>query len=141
MNDNSREAENAARLVATKLVVEDLAAQTIFYVSALGYIEAQSIRADLNIGAIHEVILRSPTNDQEMLVLLRYEDRPAPPPGGSILAFQVADLQASIRKVLMLGGREIAPWQHMREMNLDVVFLADPEGHTIELYQVVPLDK
>lgn len=92
-----------------------------------------------------EIALLQPADGGSMLELLQYASHPAPPtqretnrPGNGHLCFKVDDIQAACAELERQGVRlvskptEITAGLHVGAWGL---YLRDPDGFTIELYQ------
>jgi catechol 2,3-dioxygenase-like lactoylglutathione lyase family enzyme len=95
-----------------------------------------------------EIALLQPAEGGSMLELLQYTSHPAPPtdratnrPGNGHLCFKVGDIQAACAElrargvVLVSEPTEITAGTHAGGLGL---YLRDPDGFTIELYQGPP---
>lgn len=122
---------------ATKLVVRDVEAAERFY-RAFGLKVVSR-----NVGGEEEVRQQqcwlSTTGDTtaHILILSRFPELPPPPkpeyPGEVWLAFQVADVDATIGTVEAAGGKTVRPGEDRPEHNVRAAIVSDPEGHFIEL--------
>jgi predicted enzyme related to lactoylglutathione lyase len=128
--------ELSARFAFARLVVRDLAKQAAFYRAAFGYGEGLTIRDAINGRAIEEVIFNAPDGKVE-LILLQFQDGPAPSPTGVMIGFYTQDLDALQARVLAAGGevaQPIGPLQ-MPAGPTRFAFFADPEGHLLEVIE------
>lgn len=123
--------------IATKLVVRDVAAQEQFY-RAIGLKLVSS-----NIGGEGDVRQQqswlSTTGDTNAHVLiltqfLELPSQPTPPyPGEMWLAFNVDDVDATVRDVAAAGGTVVRPGADQPDWAVRAAVVNDPEGHIIEL--------
>jgi catechol 2,3-dioxygenase-like lactoylglutathione lyase family enzyme len=122
----------------TKLVVADLDAAERFYRQALGLQRLH--RAELPEVPIpqEQCALAVPGEGGLILLLARYLDRAAPPPGEAWTGFLVTDLAAAVEAVGAAGGRVVVPIHQAPAQAVQAAIVADPEGHLIELVQVPP---
>ena len=118
----------------TKLVVADLARLERFYCDALG----MQVRARLDIAEkgwdLEELILVV-GRSQTLLNLIHYRDRPAPAPGEVVVGLSVDDLDATIAAAVAGGGSVAVEPVEIPEHKLRLAYVADPEGHLLELLQ------
>jgi predicted enzyme related to lactoylglutathione lyase len=131
--------ELAARLAFPRLVVRDLERQAQFYRSVIGYGEGQFIRATINGRPVAEIILAAPDGKVE-LILLRFEDGPAPSPSGVMLGFFTHDLDAFEARLLAAGGQVAQPIGPLETPagTWRFALYADPEGYWLEVMQRSP---
>jgi len=118
----------------TKLHVADLPAMERFYCGCLGF----TVTARVDIGAdsynLEELILAVPGGSTQ-LNLLHYRGRPVPPAGEAVIGFTVADLDAALAAIVAAGGMVTVEPTAIPEHQLRLAYVADPEGHTLELLQ------
>ncbi|MEA3056300.1 MAG: lactoylglutathione lyase [Actinomycetota bacterium] len=117
-------------LVATGIVVRDLAAAQHFYETALGMKETNRVRVD-SLG-LDEVILAS-AGGGAALVLMRYDDGRAHVEVGQKLVFTVPDPAAVAAAAVGAGGSVLFPATEMPEFGATIAFVQDPDGHGIEV--------
>jgi catechol 2,3-dioxygenase-like lactoylglutathione lyase family enzyme len=97
-----------------------------------------------------EVALLEPSGGGSLLELLQYVSHPAPPteretnrPGNAHLCFKVSDIDAACadlrRRGVRLVSEPVAITAGLHRGGLGV-YLRDPDGFTIELYQPPPDD-
>lgn len=139
------------RLSHLGICVSDLERSLAFYRDGLGFRE----RARLDVeGRAAETLLQLPgvrlraiylERDGARIELLHYRERGGPPgeapapmnrPGLTHLSLRVDDLEAALRDLVRLGGREL-PGTRTRspELGAAAVFALDPDGTRIELVQ------
>ena len=127
-----------ARYGFPKIVVRDLHKQIAFYRAVIGYEGGQFIQGQVNGRPIEEIILFSPDNKVEMLILA-YQDGqgPDPDPSGIINGFFTPDLDAFEARVLAAGGRVVQPIgpMEMPSGTTRLAFYADPEGYLLEVIE------
>ena len=70
------------------------------------------------------------------LTLIQFLDAPNPSHGEMIVGFTTNDIQALLDRVTIAGGRVTEPIRSMPEHHLHVAFIADVEGHVIEIVQM-----
>ena len=99
-------------------------------------------------GVVLETVLLQPAEGGSMLELLQYVSHPAPPtdratnrPGNGHLCFKVDDLRAACAELrrrgvtLIADPAEITAGAHAGGL---AVYVRDPDGFTVELYQGPP---
>jgi lactoylglutathione lyase len=121
----------------TKLVVSDLDASLAFYSSVFGLTEANRVTADIGGRHIDEIMLNPTAPGGPSLVLLRFDDRKQPATGELILGFVSDDVQALVDRAVAAGGTLIEPVRSMPEHGVNVGFVTDPEGHLLELVELL----
>lgn len=126
-------ADLAFRLNFFKLIVSDMEAMIAFYAGAFGMVEA-SPRVDLP--EIEEALLTMP-GDRFTLVLYRWKDGRGLEPGTAHgpVGFLTKDIDGAYARLLDHGARPMRKPFALGPMK--VAFVADPEGHEVELVQFV----
>lgn len=119
----------------TKLIVGDIAGLERFYCEALGLRVANRIEIDNGAWNLVETILAVGESAAPLLNLIHYPGRPVPPAGEAVIGFNVTDLDAVIAAAVAGGGSLAVPPVAVPEHGLRLAYVADPEGHTIELLQ------
>ncbi len=122
----------------TKIVVKDIDASERFYRDVLGLKVVARVTAPDSEYAQEECILSvSGGNDANQLLLIRYLTRPTPAPGEAWTGFAVDDVGAISAAVGRAGGKVlIAPFE-VPQHGVKAAVVADPEGHMIELIQML----
>lgn len=126
---------DVARFAFTKIFVDDLDAESAFYMATFGLTLKARLQFDEGADALDEVILTSGRGDDSSFILWRYAERATPPAGEATIGFTVRDLDDVIEKACANGGSIIQPARVIPEANATVAFVADPEGHVLELVQ------
>ena len=119
----------------TKLIVADLALLEPFYVDVLRLSVVTRISVDEPDWALDEVVLGIPGVTGCQLNLVQYRKRATPPPGEAVIGFYVTDIEAICAAAVRGGGVISVPVQHLAAHNLSLAYIADPEGHLIELLE------
>jgi predicted enzyme related to lactoylglutathione lyase len=119
----------------TKLQVADLANCAAFYTRVAGLTEQTRVSTDNGGRRLSEIIFNATTPGGASFVLIHYHDSPKPVVGESILGFQTRDLDGFVARAIEAGGSVVREAWEMPEMKIRVAFVADPEGHVIELVQ------
>lgn len=132
------------------ICVTDLERSITFYVDGLGFERAERHEVGQAFAALmelDEVALTSQFVRREHLAieLLSFERpattvagrRPIPTTGLTHLSFRVADLDASLRRLIDVGGTEIVGTRtELADGALRFVYLCDPDGTRIELMEL-----
>ena len=128
----------ALAVTFTKLVVGDLEAAERFYRDVLGLTPMGRHFAGEG-DLAQELIPLSTTGKPEdsRLVLSRFLHRPPPVPGEAWIGFLVADVDAAAAAVAKAGGKIVKPAEDVPEHGVRAVILSDPEGHMMELAQML----
>jgi lactoylglutathione lyase len=127
-----------ATFSSTKLIVDDLEKAASFYHEVYGLNALERVQAHIGTTRISEIIM-GPDEQMscESLVVLKYLDRPAPPPGEVLLGFSTTDLAALLKRVSRAGGTVFEEPREMPERGFSVAFVADPEGHMAQVVQLL----
>ncbi|MBA4047493.1 MAG: VOC family protein [Sphingomonas sp.] len=116
-----------------KLIVTDMQAMIDFYTGAFGMVEAGP-RIDLP--EAEEAMLTMPQG-RFTLVLFRWKDERALAPGSAHgpVGFLTKDIDGAFARLLDHGARALRSPFAMGPMK--IAFVADPEGHEVEMVQFV----
>ena len=125
------------QLAFTKLVVADLAAMHDFYSTVFGLEETNRVDAAVGDRAISEIMYQPTSSGGGSLILLHFEDRETPTNEESILGFVSDDVDALMALVVEHGGSIVDPVHEMAEHGIRVGFASDPEGHLLELVEIL----
>lgn len=118
----------------TKIIVADLAAMERFYCEALGLSVRTRIAVDKPGYTLRETVLVV-GESSTLLNLVQYLDRPCPAPGEAVVGLSVDDINAVIAAATGAGGSLVTPPVEIPDHQLKVAYIADPEGHLLELLQ------
>lgn len=122
----------------TKLVVTDLEAMTRFYCDVFGMQRVHRITSDEHQYALDEIILSHPdAPGSHALIITCYLKRPCPPAGAAWTGFVVADIDKTLSALELAGGTVEVPVHGNAEHGVRAAIAADPEGHPIEIIQMV----
>jgi lactoylglutathione lyase len=119
----------------TKLVVHDLDASAAFYTAVLGVQEQRRIHGDLAGRPLEEIVFGATAPGGGSFILLRYLDSVAPSRDEVILGVWTDDIHAFFDRGVAAGGSVAQPIADRPEYGVHLGFLADPEGHLIEVVQ------
>jgi len=118
----------------TKVMVADVAAMERFYCDVMGLCVRTRIAVDHPGYAIRETVLEV-AGGATLLNLVQHLDRPCPAPGEAVIGLTVSDIDAVIAACVRAGGQVKTPVAEVTEHKLKVAYIADPEGHMLELLQ------
>lgn len=125
----------APRFAFTKILVNDLPAQFDFYSKVFGRREKTRYEFDDRSDPLAEIIMTSPDGSEQSLVLLHYKNRPAPAPGSAVIGFEVSGIDEIVQRAEEAGATVAEPPTTMADIGIRVAFVADPEGHVLELFE------
>jgi predicted enzyme related to lactoylglutathione lyase len=109
----------------TKIEVKDIAAAETFYSQAIGL--DVSVRLEAGEGE----------NLMPNLILVSFPNRSCPPPGEATTGFLVENVDAALERATAAGATIDVPAMDVPEHGLRLAFILDPQGHRIELLQVL----
>ena len=119
----------------TKLQVADLEKCAAFYTRAAGLTQQTRVDTDSGGRKLSEIIFNATMPGGASFVLIHYYDSPKPVVGELILGFQTSDIDGFVARAVEAGGSIVREAWEIAEMKIRVAFVADPEGHVIELVQ------
>lgn len=125
-----------ASLYYFKLTVRDSEALARFYFDVFGMKEIQRFDALATDDPHLEIVISAGESDGRVS-LMHYVNRPAPTPGEASIAFMVEDVDAVVAAVLAAGGTSTRAAETMEEHNVRYALITDPEGHGIEVMQIL----
>ena len=125
-----------AQFSFSKLIVHDLERTAAFYKAVFGLVEWQRVESATNGRSIVEISFLPTYPGGGSLTLIKFLDTPRPCHGEMIVGFTTNDIQALIERVNAAGGHVTEPIRSMPEHHLRVAFIADVEGHVIEVVQM-----
>ena len=128
-----------AQFGMTKVIVSDIERAFTFYHSVFGLEESARVSKGEGESEMHEIIMGSERGKMSVpsLVVQSYPNKPLPPPGVVTLGFIVPDLEAAIDKAVNSGAIIKRPITSMPEHGIKVAFVSDPEGHLLEVVQML----
>lgn len=121
----------------TKLLVGDLDKSALFYAAVFKLEEQFRVEDQIEGRPIHEIMYQPTHDGAASFVLLSFGDAPQPVQGEVILGFTVGDLDQVIADAQAHGGRLTDPIREMPDLGIRVGFIRDPEGHLIEVVQML----
>ena len=119
----------------TKLVVHDLEACAAFYTAVLGVEEQRRVEGTVAGRPIEEILYGATAPGGGSFILLRYLDSVAPSRDEVVLGVWTDDIHALFDRAVAAGGAVPQPIAENPEHGVHLGFLADPEGHLIEVVQ------
>lgn len=122
----------------TKLVVADLEAMHEFYTTVFGLRELNRVEAAINDRPIREIMYHPTSEGGAPLVLFHFDGTDTPVNEEAILGFMSDDLDALVANAVAHGGRLVEEPHDMAEHGIRVGFVTDPEGHLLELIEMLP---
>lgn len=120
-----------------KLVVADLDRCATFYQAVFKLEELARVEDAIAGRPIHEVMYKPTHEGAATFVLLAYKDTDQPALNEAIIGFTVTDLDSVLEAVDAQGGRLVEAIREMPHLGIRVAFAADPEGHLIEIVQML----
>ncbi|MFA5883313.1 MAG: VOC family protein [Acidimicrobiia bacterium] len=119
----------------TKLVVHDLEVCAAFYTAVLGVEEQRRVEGSVAGRPIEEILYGATAPGGGSFILLRYLDSEAPSRDEVILGVWTDDIRALFDRAVAAGGSVPQPIAESPAHGVHLGFLADPEGHLIEVVQ------
>lgn len=121
----------------TKLLVGDLDKSAAFYESVFRLQRLAVVEDSISGRAIREVMYQPTQEGGATFVILSFLDTPEQVVGETITGFTVSDLDQVLAGVTTNGGSIADPVREMPQMGIRVGFARDPEGHLIEIVQML----
>lgn len=120
-----------------KTFVADLDAMSRFYEAVLGLVP-YATHSDMMLGRpISEIMYQASYEGGPAFTMISYTDGNPPPPGEAVQGFVAADLAAACERALAHGGTVPEPIKEVPEYGIKVAFILDPEGHVLEVIEMV----
>jgi lactoylglutathione lyase len=127
----------AAHFGFTKLVVVDLDASAAFYATVFGVAEQYRIHAEIAGRTIDEILFSATAPAAATFALLRFADQATASYAEVILGFITDDVDALFGRALAAGGAVAQAVEAQPQHGVRVGFLTDPEGHLIEVVELL----
>jgi lactoylglutathione lyase len=121
----------------TKLVVADLETSAAFYTQVFGVEEQYRVKATIGGRPIDEILYHATAPGGAAFVLLRFADTAEPMSGSVILGFVTDEIDDVFVRAVAAGGSVVDPVHDSPEHGVRVGFLADPDGHLLEVCQML----
>ena len=120
----------------TKLQVKDLDRAVAFYSSVIGLVEMNRVEAEITGRKVSEVVFMPTYPGGPMFVLAQFHDTQSTAANELILGFATKDIAGLIARAEEGGARVLEPAREVPGMGgMQVAFIADPEGHVVQLSQ------
>lgn len=121
----------------TKLQVKDLDRAVAFYSSVIGLVEMNRVEAEIAGRKVSEVVFMPTYEGGPMFILAQFNDTQAPSVNELILGFATKDIAGFVARAEAAGGRLVEAAREVPGMGgMQVAFVADPEGHLLQLSQM-----
>ena len=121
----------------TKLLVNDLDKTADFYKAVVGFTEMVRVEDAIAGRPISEVIFNALTPGGPTFVLLKFLDSQATAQSEVILGLTTSDVDGLVSRAEANGGKIISPPTDMPAHGVRVAFITDPEGHMLEVVQLL----
>ncbi|WP_197412344.1 VOC family protein [Novosphingobium sp. Fuku2-ISO-50] len=121
----------------TKLNVHDLEAATAFYSSVTGLVEMTRVEAVIAGRPVTEVVYMPTYPGGPMFILAHFHDVTTPATGELIMGFASQDLDAFVARAEQAGGKVIEAAREIPGAGMRVAFVADTEGHVLQVTQII----
>lgn len=121
----------------TKLVVTDLAAAEAFYTSVFGLKPTHRVHSEIGGRPIDEIMFDATAPGASTFVLLKFADLEKPSSDEVIIGFVTDDVDGVCERTVAAGGSITSEPRDMPEHGVRVGFVNDPEGHLIEVVQML----
>jgi len=128
---------SAAQFGFTKLLVNDLERTADFYKAVCGLDELARVESVIGGRAMSEIMFKPTAAGAATFVLLRFHDAQAPAEDEVITGFITPDLDGFVARVEAAGGSIHEPIRARPEHGVKVAFVKDPEGHLIEVVELI----
>ncbi|MBA4089447.1 MAG: glyoxalase/bleomycin resistance/dioxygenase family protein [Sphingobium sp.] len=121
----------------TKLVVQDLEAMAAFYTDVAGLTEMVRVQDAVGDRKIDEIIFQPTAAGGSTFVLFKFLDRSTPANEEVILGFQTPDVVGFVERARANGATVVMDVEVKAEHGVKVAFVSDPEGHLIEVVELL----
>jgi catechol 2,3-dioxygenase-like lactoylglutathione lyase family enzyme len=121
----------------TKLVVADLERSAAFYTHVFGLHEQYRVKDLIGGRPMEEILFESTAPGGATFVLLHFDDLPEPMAGSVIGGFVTDEVHELFARAVAAGATVVDPVHDAPEHGVRVGFLADPDGHLLEVCQLL----
>ena len=121
----------------TKLVVADLERSAAFYTQVFGLQEQYRVKDDIGGRAIEEILYEPTAPGGAAFVLLHFVDTSEPVSGSVLAGFLTDEIDDLFTRAAAAGATVVEPAHDAPEHGVRVGFLADPDGHLLEICQLL----
>jgi predicted enzyme related to lactoylglutathione lyase len=126
-------ASSNAQFSFSKRIVHDLDAMAAFYARVFGLVENNRHSDAIAGRPIREITYEPTSPGGGSLTLICFDDARGAANSESSQGFTTSDLAALVERALAAGGKLHDPIRRISEFDLQVAFVADPEGHLNEV--------
>ena len=124
----------------SKLVGADLERSAAFDTQVFGLQEQLRVAADIGGRAIEEILYEPTAPGGAAFVLLHFADTPEPIAGSVLAGFLTDEIDDLFTRAVSAGATVVEPAHDAPEHGVRVGFLADPDGHLLEICQLLAGD-
>jgi predicted enzyme related to lactoylglutathione lyase len=121
----------------SKLLVNDLEKTATFYKSVCGLTELARVDAEIAGRGIKEIMFNATGVGAATFVLLKFVDTNRIYTDEVITGFVTDNLEAFVARAQQAGGKLVQSIKSMPEHGVKVAFVADVEGHLLEVVQML----
>lgn len=121
----------------TKLVVADLEASAAFYSDVFGLQEQYRVKDTIGGRAMEEILYEPTAPGGGAFVLLHFADTPGSTAGSVIAGFLTDEIDDLFPRAIAAGATVVDPVHDAPEHGVRVGFLTDPDGHLLEICQML----
>ena len=121
----------------SKLLVNDLEKCATFYKDVCGLTEMARVDAEIAGRGIKEIMFNATAPGAATFVLLKFVDTTKAFNDEVITGFVTDDLEAFVARVKKAGGKVVDDIKSMPEHGVKVAFVADVEGHLLEVVEML----
>lgn len=119
-----------------KLQVKDLEASVEFYTKVVGLVEMNRVEAEIAGRKVSEVVFMPTYPGGPMFILAHFQGTERPAGNEVILGLATTDIAGFIARAQHAGGRVLEAAREVPGMGgMQVAFIADPEGHVLQISQ------
>jgi lactoylglutathione lyase len=126
-----------AKFAGTKLRVDDLEKMASFYKAVCGLTEVTRVVGMIGGRETNEILMNFRGEGQPTFVLRRFVDDPKPTQDGTVNVFITEDLSAFVERALRHGATIVQEPYVNPDHHIKVVFIADLEGHLMEVVELI----
>lgn len=120
-----------------KLQVKDLDRAVAFYSSVVGLVEMNRLEAEMMGRKVSEVVFMPTYAGGPMFILAQFHGTETAAADELILGLSTKDIAGFVARAEAAGGRVLEAAREVPGMGgMQVAFIADPEGHVIQLSQM-----
>lgn len=121
----------------SKLVVNDLEKCATFYKDVCGLTEMARVDAEIAGRGIKEIMFNGTAPGAATFVLLKFVDTTKASTDEVITGFITDNLEAFVERAQKAGGKVVQAIESMPEHGVKVAFVADVEGHLLEVVEML----